>query len=122
MGQRTLAFTKQMLRVFSLCRTRRTRSLGRQRLIFDSLKLGDGSHSNRNAKRRQTDTRKQTHICIRTLHHTNTSIIKHAKQNRARYYGHARKKKRDRRSYGLEVSALTLNKYELAHLIQCYLI
>ena len=59
---------------------------------------------------------------IRTLHHSNKNIIKHAKQNRARYYGHARKKKRDRRSYGLEVSALTLNKYELAHLIQCYLI
>jgi hypothetical protein len=89
------------------CRTRRAISLGRQRLIFDSLRLGDGSHSNRNAKRRQTDTSKQTHICIRTLHHTNTDIIKHAKRNRARYYGHARKKKCD----GREVNMLTLNKY-----------
>jgi hypothetical protein len=91
--------------------TRRTGSLGRQRLIFDPLKLGNGSHSNRNAKQRRTDTSKKTHICIRTLHHTNTNIIKHAKRNRTCYYGHARKKKRDGRGYGREVIASTLNEY-----------
>ena len=98
-------------RGFQFCRTRRIRSLGRQRLIVDSLKLGDGSHSNRNVKRRQTDTSKQTHICIRTLHHTNTNIVKHAKRNRARYYGHARKKKHDGRGYDREVIVFILNKY-----------
>jgi hypothetical protein len=50
--------------------TQRTGSLGRQRLIFDSSKLGNGSQSIRDAKRRQTGTSKQTYICIRTLHHT----------------------------------------------------
>jgi hypothetical protein len=74
--------------------TRRTGSLGRQRLMFDSSKLENGSQSIHNAERGQTDTSKQTHKCIRTLHHTNTSIIKHAKRNRACYYGRARKKKR----------------------------
>jgi hypothetical protein len=45
------------------------------------------------------------------------NIIKYAKRNRARYYGHARKKKRDRRSYDREVIASTLNAYELGHLV-----
>jgi hypothetical protein len=53
---------------FQLCRTRRTRSLGRQRLIFDPLKLGTGSQSIRDAKRIQIgtnkQTNKQTHIYI----------------------------------------------------------
>jgi hypothetical protein len=43
MGQRTLAFTKQMLRIFSLIELEEPDHL-------ESLKLGDGSHSNRNAK------------------------------------------------------------------------
>jgi hypothetical protein len=74
-------------------RTQRIRSLGRQLLIFDPSKLGNRSQSIRDAQRIQTGTNKQTYICIRTLHHSNKNIIKHAKQNRARYYGHARKKK-----------------------------
>jgi hypothetical protein len=55
-------------------RTWRTRSLGRQLLIFDPMKRGNKSRSNRNAKRRRTSTNKQRniyiYICIRTLHHT----------------------------------------------------
>jgi hypothetical protein len=43
-------------------RTRRAISLGRQRLIFDPLKLGDGSQSIRDAQRIQTGTNKQTYI------------------------------------------------------------
>jgi hypothetical protein len=75
-------------------RTRRTRSLGRQLLIFDSSKLGNGLQSIRDAQRIQTGTNKQTYICIRTLHHSerNIIIIKHAIQNRACYYGHTRKR------------------------------
>jgi hypothetical protein len=42
--------------------TRRTGSLGRQRLIFDSSKLENGSQSIHDAKRRQTGTSKQTYI------------------------------------------------------------
>jgi hypothetical protein len=45
-----------------LCRTRRARSLGRLRLIFDPLKLGTGSQSIRDAQRIQTGTNKQTYI------------------------------------------------------------
>jgi hypothetical protein len=36
---------------------------------------------------------------------------KRAERNRARYYGHARKKKRDGRGYGRLVIVFTLNKY-----------
>jgi hypothetical protein len=53
-----------------LCRTRRTRSLGRQRLTVDPLKLENISQSIRDAKRRQTGTSKQTYICMRKLHYT----------------------------------------------------
>jgi hypothetical protein len=42
--------------------TRRARSQGRQRLIFDPSKLGNGSQSIRDAQRIQTCTNKQTHI------------------------------------------------------------
>jgi hypothetical protein len=66
MGQRTLAFTKQMLRVFNFVELEeldhRTRSLGRQRLIVDSSKLGNEPRSSRNAKRRQIGTSKQTYM------------------------------------------------------------
>jgi hypothetical protein len=68
-------------------------------LIFDSSKLRNGSQSIHDANRRQTDTSKQTYICIRTLHHSKRNIIiiiiiiiKHAIRNRARYYGHTRKR------------------------------
>jgi hypothetical protein len=43
-----------------LCRTRRAGSLGRQRLIFDSSKLGNGSQSIRDAT--NTYRHKQTNI------------------------------------------------------------
>jgi hypothetical protein len=42
--------------------TRRTGSLGRQHLIFDPSKLGNGSQSIRNAQRIQIGTNKQTKI------------------------------------------------------------
>jgi hypothetical protein len=44
--------------------TRRTGSLGRQRLIFDPSKLGNESQSIRDAQRIQTGTNKQTNIYI----------------------------------------------------------
>jgi hypothetical protein len=74
MGQRTLAFTKQMLRVFNFVE-HRARSLGRRSLTVDSSKFGNESRSNRNTKRRQTDTSKQTYMCIRILHHSKKNII-----------------------------------------------
>jgi hypothetical protein len=60
MGQRTLASTKQMLRVFNLVELREFWSLGRRRLIFDPLKLENRSQSIRDAQQIQTDTNKQT--------------------------------------------------------------
>jgi hypothetical protein len=57
MGQRTLSFTKQMLRVFNLVELEETRSFGRQRLTVDSSKLGN--ESQREAK---TDMHMQTNI------------------------------------------------------------
>jgi hypothetical protein len=53
-----------------LCRIRRTRSLGRQRLTVNSLKLENILRSIGDAQRIQTDTDKQTYTYIRTLHHT----------------------------------------------------
>jgi hypothetical protein len=64
MGQRTLAFTKQMLRVFNLVELEEFWSLGRQRLIVDSSERENESRSSRNAKRRQTGTIKQIYIYI----------------------------------------------------------
>jgi hypothetical protein len=60
---------------------------------------------------KQAQTNKHIYICIRTLHHSNKNIIKHAKRNRARYYGHARIKKCRTGSYGRDDIAFTLNKY-----------
>jgi hypothetical protein len=49
-----------------------------------------------NYSRRTTNTNrhKQINICIdiRTLHHSDKNITKYTKQERARYYGHARKR------------------------------
>jgi hypothetical protein len=111
MGQRTLAFTKQMLRIFSLIALRE----------FDHLVANAWSSIPRSSETdrtlathseyKQAQTNKQTYICIRTLHHSNKNIIKQAKQNRACYYGHARKKKCRTQSVGREDIAFTLNKY-----------
>jgi hypothetical protein len=71
MGQRTLAFTKQMLRVFNL-------------VELEELDLGTSGSPNLDRRfieaqeqitiysRRATNTNrhKQTYTCIRTLHHT----------------------------------------------------
>jgi hypothetical protein len=62
MGQRTLAFTKQMLRIFSLIELREFDHLVAQSLIFDPSKLGNGSQSIRDAQQIQTGTNKQTYI------------------------------------------------------------
>ena len=43
-------------------RTRRTGSFGRQSLIFDSSKLGNGSQSIRDAQQIQTGTNKHIHV------------------------------------------------------------
>jgi hypothetical protein len=84
MGQRTLAFTKQMLRIFSL-------------VELEELYLGTSGSPNLDRRflkaqeqtaiysRRamNTNRHKQTniyiYICIRTLHHSKINIIKHAK-------------------------------------------
>jgi isochorismate synthase EntC len=92
MGQRTLAFTKQMLRVFDLVELKEfvhlvvkawssiPRSSETDRILF-------ALHSEY-----QQAQKIDICICIRTLHHSNKNIIKFTKQNRARYYGHARKR------------------------------
>jgi hypothetical protein len=49
--------------------TQGTGSLGRPRLIFDSLKLRNRSQSIRDAQRIQTSTNKHTYKYVRTLHH-----------------------------------------------------
>jgi hypothetical protein len=112
MGQRTLAFTKQMLRVFNLVELEELDHLvaNAWSLIPPSSKMDHNLFAT-HSEYKQAQTNEQTYICIRTLHHSNKNIIKYVKRNRARYYGHARKKKRDRRSYGREVIASTLNKY-----------
>jgi hypothetical protein len=69
MGQRTLAFTKQMLRVINLMELEEMDHLD-QRLIFDPSKLGNRSRSIGVAQRIRTNTDKQTYTCIITLHHT----------------------------------------------------
>jgi hypothetical protein len=50
-----------------LCGPRRTRSLGRQLLIFDPSKLGNGSQSIRDAQRIQTGTNKQIYIYTKNI-------------------------------------------------------
>ena len=95
MGQRTLAFTKQMLRVFNLVELEEL-----YHLVANAWSsIPRSSETERNLFATHSEY-KQTYICIRTLHHSNKNIIKHAKQNRARYYGHARKKKCRTRSDG----------------------
>jgi hypothetical protein len=110
MGQRTLAFTKQMLRIFNLIKLREL-----DHLVADAWSsIPRSAETNRDLiAMRSEDKQEQTnkHICIRTLHYTKENIIKYAKRNRARYYGHTREKERDRRSYDREVIASTLNEY-----------
>jgi hypothetical protein len=92
MGQRTLAFTKQMLRVFNLVELEEP-----DYLVANAWSSIPRSFEiNRDliatwSEDKQVQANK--HICIRTLHHSKKNIIKHAKWNRARYYGHARKKR-----------------------------
>ena len=56
MGQRTLDFTKQLLRVFNLVELEELdlKTGGSPNLIIDSSKLGNGSQSIHDAKRIQT--------------------------------------------------------------------
>jgi hypothetical protein len=94
MGQMTLAFTKQMLRVFNF------------------VELEDPDHLVTNAWPsipRSSET--NCDLIATRSKDEQTQAIKHAKRNRARYYGHARKNKRDSRNYGREVIAFTLNEY-----------
>ena len=111
MGQRTLAFTKQMLRVFDLVELKE----------FDHLvakawpSIPRSSETNRDliATRRE-DEHAQANKHIHMHKNITPYKIKHskrAKQNRTRYYGHARKKKRDGRGYGREVIASILSEY-----------
>jgi hypothetical protein len=62
MGQRTLAFTKRMLRVFNLVELEEPDHLDANAWPSISSKLGNESRSNRNAKRRRTGKSKQTYI------------------------------------------------------------
>jgi hypothetical protein len=75
MGQRTLAFTKQMLKIFNLVELEE----------LDHLVVEAWSSVHRSSERdrdlfathseyKQTQTNK--YICIRTLHHTNKHIVK----------------------------------------------
>jgi hypothetical protein len=50
MGQRTLAFIKQMLRVFNFVELEELDSFGRRSLTVDSSKLGTRSQSIRDAQ------------------------------------------------------------------------
>jgi hypothetical protein len=61
MGQRTLAFTKQMLRVFNLVELEEPNQLDANAWSSISSKLGNESRSTRNAK---TNKHKQTNIYI----------------------------------------------------------
>jgi hypothetical protein len=92
------------------CRTRRVRSLGRQRLIVDSSKLGREPRSNRNAERRRIGTSKQTYV------HKNITPykVKHYKNKQYKIESAStvmREKNRDSRSYVRGVNVFTLSKY-----------
>jgi hypothetical protein len=112
MGQRTFAFTKQMLMIFNLVELKELYHLvaNAWSSIPWSLEMDHNLFAT-HSEYKHAQTNKQTHIYIRILHHTNTNIIKHAKRNRARYYGHARKKKHDGQGYSRGVIASTLNEY-----------
>jgi hypothetical protein len=73
MGQKTLVFTKQMLKIFNFVELEEPDHL----ITMLDLRFIEAQkrHSNRNTKRRKIGTSKQTHICIRTLHHTKENII-----------------------------------------------
>jgi hypothetical protein len=111
MGQRTLAFTKQMLTVFNFQNSKNQITWS---LTLD-LRFLEAKEQIANYSRRTTNTNmhKQTNICIyiRTLYHSNKNIIKHTKRNRVRYYGHARKKNYRTQSYGREDMTFMLNQY-----------
>ena len=112
MGQRTLVFTKQMLRIFSLVELEEFDFLVAE--AWPSIPRSSGTNRNlfaSHSEYKQAQTNKHIYIYMRTLHHSDKNIIKHAKWNRVRYYGHTRKKKRDSRSYGREVITFTLNQY-----------
>jgi hypothetical protein len=66
MGQRTLALTKQMLRVFNLVELEEPDHLDSNAWPSISSKLRNESQSTCNAKRRRTGTSKQTYIYIHT--------------------------------------------------------
>jgi len=75
MGQRTLAFTKQMLRVFDLVELE---ELGH--LVVEAWSsIPRSSETNRDliaTRREDEQAQANKHICIRTLHHTKEIIIK----------------------------------------------
>jgi hypothetical protein len=91
MGQRTLAFTKQMLRVFNLVEREEP-----DHLVANAWSsIPRSLETNRDLVAMQSEDKQaqaNKRICIRTVHHSKKNIIKHAKWNRARYYGHTRKK------------------------------
>jgi hypothetical protein len=92
MGQRTLAFTKQMLRVFNLIKLEEPDHLVAE--AWPSIpRSSEMNHDLFATHSEYKHTNKQTYICIRTLYHSNKNIIKHVQWNRACYYGHARKKR-----------------------------
>jgi hypothetical protein len=93
MGQRTLAFTKQMLRVFDFVEL-----VDFDLLVAEAwLSIPRSSETNRDliatrSEGEQAQANIYIYIYIRTLHHSNKNIIKYTERNRARYCGHARKR------------------------------
>jgi hypothetical protein len=77
MGQRTLAFTKQVLRISNLVELEELDHLVVEALTIDSLKLGHGALFATRSEHKEVQANKR--ICIRTLHHTKENIIKTCK-------------------------------------------
>jgi hypothetical protein len=74
MGQRTLAFTKQMLRVFNLVALKEPDHL----VTMLDLQLLEARKWIAVYLRRTTNTNRhrQTYTCVRTLHHAKEKMIK----------------------------------------------
>jgi hypothetical protein len=123
MGQRTLAFTKQMLRISSLIELEEPDHLVAN--SWSSIPWSSETNCDLIATRseyKQEQTNKQTNIYIYIYIYMHKNITPYkikcnktckTKRN-ALLQSHEEKKCRTR-SYGWEVSAFTLNKYQLEY-------
>jgi hypothetical protein len=106
MGQRTLAFTKQMLRVFNLVELRELDHLAAN--AWPSIPRSSETDRDLFATRRWTSTSKQTY-----MHKNITPFKKHNeiyKTRKSLLLWSRKEKRRDSRSYGREVITFTLRK------------